>query len=237
MNEPVRRRAVVVEDSREYQILVTSVLEVAGFAVDVFSNGEHALEAIKTNEPTIVLLDLLLEGIGGLEVCRQLRTFSDVYVLMLTSRSEEMDRIIGLTVGADDYLSKPFSPRELVARIDAILRRPRARLSTTADHAKTHRFGDVVIDTAARCAYKSGEIVELTPIEYRIIEVLVVNHDHAVSRDHLSEAVWGTDWFETQHALDVHVSNLRKKLGDQTPGARFIQTVRGFGYRVNSSPS
>ncbi len=172
----------------------------------------------------------MLPGLDGVEVCRQVRTFSDAYVLMLTARSEEIDRIVGLSVGADDYLVKPFSPRELVARIKAMLRRPRAT-RVSAARAAAGAAG-LEVDEARHEVRVDGEPVELTATEFAILAAFARDPGVVVSRSALLDRVWGREFVGDDHLVDVHVANLRRKLGDDPAAPRFVETVRAVGYRL-----
>jgi len=218
-------RILVVDDEPPIVELVRSYLLREGWTVDVATDGPTAVEKARTNPPDVIVLDLMLPGIDGIEVCRQVRTFSDAYVLMLTARSEEVDRIVGLSVGADDYLVKPFSPRELVARIKAVLRRPRAiaRPSTTPG---------LELDEARHIVRVDGMNVELTATEFGILAALARSAGVVLSRAALLEQVWGSEFTSDDHLVDVHVGNLRRKLGDDPSVPRFIETVRALGYRL-----
>ena len=224
-------RALVVDDEEHLARLVADYLAREGFTVQVALDGEHAVELARAARPDVVVLDLMLPGIDGVEVCRQLRTFTDAYVIMLTARAEEVDKLIGLAVGADDYLTKPFSPRELVARVRAMLRRPRGQERGDGESA-ARRFGDLVIDPAAREVSVAGGPVELTRLEFDLLEVLSARPRLAFSRRQLVERVWGEDWFGDEHIVDVHIVRLRRKLGDDPAHPRFVLTVRGVGYRL-----
>jgi len=180
----------------------------------------------------VVVLDLLLPGVDGLEVCRQLRTFSDAYVIMLTARAEAIDRIIGLEVGADDYLIKPFSPRELVARIRAMLRRPRQRgKQNVVPEPLVQQFGVLLIDHGRHEVTLAGTIIHLTVLEWNLLTTLTAHSGFVFTREQLLEQVWGTGYFGDEHVVDVHIANLRKRLHDDVRGLRYIETVRGVGYR------
>jgi two-component system, OmpR family, alkaline phosphatase synthesis response regulator PhoP len=228
------QRALVVDDEQHLRNLVQGYLEREGFVVEVADNGRTALELARQHPPTVVVLDLMLPEMDGLEVCRQLRTFSDAYVIMLTAKAEEIDRIIGLEVGADDYLTKPFSPRELIARIRAMLRRPRHHGGPGApvpDSTPPQRFGELTIDHERREAVLAGDIVPLTPLEFALLTTLAAHPGRAFTRAQLLERVWGEDYFGDDHVVDVHIANLRRKLGEDSSAPRFVETVRGVGYR------
>jgi DNA-binding response OmpR family regulator len=226
-----QRRVLVVDDERSFARLVASYLERAGYAVECVFDGAAALEAARRAEPDVVVLDLMLPEVDGLEVCRRLRTFSDCYVLMLTARAEEVDRLIGLEIGADDYVTKPFSPRELVARVRAMLRRPRVPVRAPVEEPP-RRFGPLEIDTAGREVRLNGRLIELTRIEFDVLAALSARPKVAFSRAQLIEAVWGDSWVGDEHLVDVHVAHLRRKLADDPGAPRFIRTVRGIGYRM-----
>ncbi len=228
MGDGTGARALVVDDAAEFRELVASVLRSEGFVVELAADGPAALAAARSFAPEVVLLDLGLPGMDGVEVCRRLRTFTDAYVVMLTGREEEIDKLIGLSVGADDYVTKPFSARELVARVRAMLRRPRA----VAGAAATRRIGALEVDPAAREAKVAGAVVELTRIEFDLLDALSERPRTALSRGQLLERVWGPNWFGDDHVVDVHVSKLRQKLGDDARAPRYIRTVRGVGYRL-----
>jgi DNA-binding response OmpR family regulator len=220
---------LVVDDEPLIVELVRGYLQREGMTVLVAGDGPAALELTRREAPDVVVLDLMLPGLDGVEVCRQLRTFSDAYVLMLTARSEEIDRVVGLSVGADDYLVKPFSPRELVARIRALLRRPR----TTAVAASFPEA--LAVDQARHEVRVDGEPIELTPTEFSLLATLARDPGLVLSRQQLLDEVWGVDYVADDHLVDVHVANLRRKLGDDPDAPRFIETVRGVGYRLVAS--
>lgn len=223
------RTLLIVEDEDRLRDLLRGYLEREGFRVVLARDGVQALSLARSERPDLVILDLMLPGIDGLEVCRRLRTFSDAYVLMLTAKAEEMDRVIGLEVGADDYLTKPFSPRELVARVRAMLRRPRNAGDVQA--LPLLQFGPLTIDTARHEASLAGEPLKLTNLEYALLSVLASAPGRVFTRGQLLERVWGNDYFGDDHVIDVHIANLRKKLGDDPAQPKFIITVRGVGYR------
>jgi DNA-binding response OmpR family regulator len=225
----VRIRVLVVDDEAPIRALVRGYLEVEGFEVREADTGPDALAAARTWVPELVVLDVMLPGLDGVEVCRQIRTFSDAYVLMLTARDEEIDRIIGLTVGADDYLVKPFSPRELVARAKALLRRPRNR--SMREQGPRLPTG-LAIDEGRREVIVDGRPVELTALEFDVLATLARDPGTVARRATLLDRVWGADFVADEHLVDVHVANLRRRLGDDADRPRFIETVRGVGYRL-----
>jgi DNA-binding response OmpR family regulator len=227
---PVGTRTVlVIEDEATIAQAVAARLRSEGFAVEVAVDGPGGVDACARLQPDLVVLDLMLPGIDGIEVCRQLRTFCDAYVLMLTARSEEIDRVVGLTVGADDYLAKPFSPRELVARVKALLRRPRTSPTPAAAPVLAH---GLEVDVARHVVRVDGATVELTPLEFGVLAVLASEPGVVVSRARIFDEVWDEGPLIDNHLVDVHVANLRRKLGDDPERPRFVETVRGVGYRL-----
>ena len=226
---------MVVEDEVELAALVASYLERDGFEVTTCHDGASAVDVAREVDPDVVVLDLGLPGLDGVEVCRRLRTFSDAYVVMLTARSDEVDTLIGLSVGADDYMTKPFSPRELMARVQAMLRRPRpiggAPRSEDQDRP---RFGPLVVDPVGRDVWLADEPVALTRTEFDLLAALAERPHQAFSRRQLIERVWGPTWVGDEHLVDVHVGHLRRKLGDDATAGRYIRTVRGVGYRMGT---
>ena len=223
-------RALIVEDEEHLAQLVADYLARDQIAAEIAADGERALEMARASRPDVVVLDLMLPGIDGIEVCRRLRTFSDAYVIMLTARAEETDKLIGLAVGADDYMTKPFSPRELTARIRAMLRRPRG--PQLGDGGPARRFGDLVIDPEAREAAVAGSPADLTKLEFDLLDVLSSRPRAVFTRRQLVDRVWGQDWFGDEHIVDVHVMRLRRKLGDDADRPRYVLAVRGVGYRM-----
>lgn len=230
-------RALVVDDEEALADVVASYLVRDHFEVTVRHSGAEALAVAREVDPDVVVLDLGLPGIDGLEVCRRLRTFSDAYVVMLTARDTEMDTIVGLSVGADDYITKPFSPRELVARIRAMLRRPRAAamaVPPTARVAAARVFGPLSIEVDSRQVFLDGDSISLTRTEFDILAALSSRPGVVRTRRQLIDAVWGEPWVGNDHLVDVHVGHLRRKLGDDAADPRFVFTVRGVGYRMGS---
>jgi two-component system alkaline phosphatase synthesis response regulator PhoP len=223
---------LIVDDEPNLVDLVQSYLEREGFTVASASDGPSAVETARRLQPDVVVLDLMLPGFDGLEVCRRLRQFSDAYVLMLTARTEEVDRVVGLEVGADDYLGKPFSPRELVARLKAMLRRPRgasARLSPE-DLPPPRRFGELALDQARHEVTLRGQPLSLTAREFALLTALAAQPGRVFSRAQLLEQVWGAEYYD-DHVVDVHLANLRHKLEPDPTHPVYIETMRGVGYR------
>lgn len=216
---------LVVDDEPPIRELVRSYLAREGMEVSTATDGPSALEAVRAFRPDLVVLDLMLPGLDGIEVCRQLRTFSDAYVIMLTARDEEVDRIVGLSIGADDYVVKPFSPRELVARVRAVLRRARTPGSSEP-------VPGLEVDVTGRLVTVDGSEIRLTNIEFALLVALVGRPGVVHSRADLIDRVWGPDFVGDDHVLDVHVANLRRKLGDDRASPRFVETVRGIGFRL-----
>ena len=222
----VQLTVLVVDDEIALAGVVTGYLEREGFTVVQAYDGPTAVELARTTHPDLIVLDVMLPGFDGVEVCRQVRQFTDAYIIMLTARDEEVDKVVGLSVGADDYLVKPFSPRELIARVRAMLRRPR---SVPVDPAII-TIGDLAVDEESRTVSVAGAPVELTRTEFDLLATLATRPRLAFSRRQLIDAVWGSDWFGDEHLVDVHVGHLRRKLGDDASEARYIRTVRGVGY-------
>ena len=226
-------RALVVEDETDLAALVGSYLERAGFDTTLTHDGLQAVATAREVDPDVVVLDLGLPTLDGVEVCRQLRTFSDAYVVMLTARSDEVDTLIGLSVGADDYMTKPFSPRELMARISAMLRRPRTSRPAGEEHTG-RTFGALVVDIEGRDVWVDGEPVALTRTEFDLLAALVERPRMAFSRRQLIDRVWGETWVGDEHLVDVHVGHLRRKLGDDAAEGKYVRTVRGVGYKMGT---
>ena len=221
-------RVLVVDDEPPIVELLSGYLVREGWSVETAADGPSGLDAVRNLDPDVVVLDVMLPGIDGVEVCRQLRTFSDAYVLMLTARGEEIDRIVGLTVGADDYLLKPFSPREVVARIKALQRRPRRAAGSDGGSVPD----GLAVDAGRRLVQVDRSPVELTALEFNLLGALAREPGIVVSRQALLDALWGAEYAGDDHLVDVHVANLRRKLGDDPASPRFIETVRGVGYRL-----
>lgn len=225
-------KVLVIDDEKPLLRLVEQYLHREGMNVATTSDGADAVEMVRNQDPAVVILDLGLPGMDGVEVCRQIRNFSDCYVVMLTARAEEVDRLIGLSVGADDYVTKPFSPRELVLRVRAMLRRPR---QGWAADSRVVEIGALRVDLAGREVHLRGAPVELTRTEFDVLAALISEQGVAISRRELITRVWGQDWFGDKHLVDVHVGHLRRKLGEDPTDPEFIHTVRGIGYKAGSA--
>ncbi len=220
---------LVVDDDVELCDLVQEYLTTEGFSLKAVHNGEQGLQQALTNQYALVVLDVMLPGINGFEVLRRIRSVSKIPVLLLTARGEDVDRIVGLEIGADDYLPKPFNPRELVARIRAILRRTRP-VSAANVAPEVVRVGDVELDPATRSVLRAGQAVELTSVEFNLLEVLLREAGRVVTRERLVNAVLGRKFMPFDRSIDMHVSKVRRKLGDSEEDGDHIKTIRGVGY-------
>jgi two-component system, OmpR family, alkaline phosphatase synthesis response regulator PhoP len=219
-------RILVIDDEPSIVNLVTAYLKPEGFEVYTASDGLSGLKAARVFKPDLVVLDLMLPGMDGMEILSHLRRESSVYVILLTARTEETDKIVGLSVGADDYVTKPFSPRELVARIKAALRRIQSGAGWGSEN-ELLAFRHVRMDTEARQVFVDDRQVELTAVEFDLLKKLAQNRGRVLTRQQLLEAVWGGTYYGEMRVVDVHLGHVRQKLG----GDNFIVTVRGVGYR------
>jgi DNA-binding response OmpR family regulator len=222
-------RILVIDDDVELCSLVGEYLEPEGFGVEFVYDGERGLERALSGNHLLVVLDVMLPGMNGLEVLRRIRNTSRIPVLLLTARGEDVDRIVGLEVGADDYLPKPFNPRELVARIRAILRRTHGEPGE-GRVPEVLQVGDVELDPATRTVRQRGKPVELTSVEFNLLQVLLREAGRVVTRERLVDAVLSRKFSPFDRSIDMHVSKVRKKLGDSDSGMDHIKTVRGVGY-------
>ena len=227
---PGKRTVLVVEDEESITTPLTAALAREGFEAAVAPTAAQGLALAGTLEPDLVLLDLMLPDGSGLDVCRELRKTSSVPIIVVTARGDEADRIVGLELGADDYVVKPFSARELVARIRAVLRRYEAKPEQEGEGRL--QVGPLVIEPARRTASLDAEPLELSRKEFDVLSLLAREAGRVVTRERLLEEVWDTNWFGSTKTLDVHVSSLRRKLGDDPAEPRFIHTVRGVGFRL-----
>lgn len=226
--EPRRVRILVVDDDDNVRHLVSAYLEREGYEVTEAADGHAAVREVERSCPDLIVLDLMLPGIGGLQVARKLTATRDVPILMLTARGEEDDVLRGFEAGADDYLVKPFSPKVLIARVRAILRRTGLEAEEPEGPLEV---GDLVIDTKSREVRVAGREVELTNIEFDLLRVLAEHQGWVYSREQLLEQVWGYDYLGDSRVVDVHIANLRKKINDDPADPKYVRTVRGVGYK------
>lgn len=218
---------LLIEDEASIQNIVRTYLESSGFTVTVKDNGVDGLESALNEKPDLVILDLNLPKMDGIEVATRLRQQSDVYILMLSARSEEVDKVAGLRLGADDYLTKPFSPRELVARVEALLRRAKRPLSPATPHLT---FANLTLNEAAHEAAVNGQALDLTATEFQLLLVLTKHAGQVLSRQQLIDHVWGESFFGNDRVVDVYVGQVRRKVQEHAT-APLIETVRGVGYK------
>ena len=228
------RRILVVDDEQKIRSLVASYLRSDGFEVVEATDGKEAVEAVSMRKPDLVVMDIRMPGMDGFEALNEIRRLSDVYVILLTARAEETDRIIGLSVGADDYVTKPFSPRELVARVKAVLRRSRA--GTAAGSADRLMFDSVIVDVGRREVFRDESVVDLTALQFDLLATLAESPGRVFTRRQLIERVWGWDFFGDERIVDAHIRNLRNALGDDAADPQVIGTVRGVGYKLVAVP-
>jgi two-component system alkaline phosphatase synthesis response regulator PhoP len=224
-------KILVIDDEPSIVKLVAAYLKPEGYQVLTATDGPSGLKAARTFKPDLVILDIMLPGMDGIELLSRLRRESDVYVILLTAKTEETDKIVGLSVGADDYVTKPFSPRELTARVKAALRRIQTGPSSSVERTVLS-FNHVQIDAAARKVTVDGMPIELTAIEFDLLHALAQNHGRVLSREQLLEKVWGGEYFGEMRVVDVHLGHVRQKLGNDA----LIATVRGVGYRFEDEP-
>ncbi len=226
------RTLLVVDDDERLRSLLAEYLGGRGYTVLTAEGGQPGLDRLRGGGVDLVVLDVMMPDLDGFEVCRRIRAFSKVPVIMLTARGDELDRIVGLEIGADDYLPKPFNPRELLARIQAVLRRTEA--APEVDGAL--RAGPLSIDVDRRTASLDGEALQLTTTEFEILRTLVANAGRVIPRERLMELARGEEWAAYDRSVDVHISHLRRKLGDDSRQPVFIKTVRGVGYTLPRDP-
>ncbi|MCE5254198.1 MAG: response regulator transcription factor [Actinomycetia bacterium] len=222
---------LVVDDDENLRRLVAAYLESEGYEVEQAADAEAALASVKRHEPDLILLDLMLPGLSGLEVARRVRVKRQIPILMLTARGSEDDMLQGFDAGADDYLVKPFSPKVLVARVRALLRRSGAGLQ---EEEKKLTVGDISIDDKTREVRVGGREIELTTTEFDLLRVLAEHPGWVYTREELLESVWGYKYLGDSRLVDVHIANLRKKIGDDPTDPQFVRTVRGVGYKLQS---
>ncbi len=223
-------RVLVVDDEIALADIIASYLKREGFEATTVNDGITAVEAARTLRPDLIVLDLMLPGLDGIEVCKEVRKFSDAYIIMLTARDEEVDKIVGLAVGADDYMVKPFSTKELIARVRAMLRRPRVAAEPTK--TETVHIGELEIDVDMRIVRIGERTIDLTRTEFDLLATMARRPRVAFSRRQLIDSVWGETWYGDEHVVDVHVGHLRKKLGDDSDQPHYVRTIRGIGYAI-----
>ena len=234
-------RVLVADDEAQIRVVLRAYLEREGYEVEEAATGKDALALATSFRPDLVLLDIGLPDMDGLEVLRQIRITSEVYVVMVTARAEEVDLLVGLSVGADDYVAKPFSPREVVARVKTVLRRGRnvpevVTAATPAPVASAWQFVGLAIDPDRREVRAGDELVELSALEFDLLAALASSPGRVFSRAQLLERVWGYAFFGDERVVDVHVRNLRRALGDDATSPSIIGTVRGVGYKFLKEP-
>jgi DNA-binding response OmpR family regulator len=227
--DPTKRRVLVADDESRIRDLVRSYLEAEGFEVDTAADGVEALDLARDRHPDLVLLDVMMPGIDGIEVLRRLRTESDVYVIMLTARADEVDTLIGLSVGADDYVTKPFSPRELVARVKTVLRRGRGGGQEQAPECL--QFDGLTIDIARHEVVRDTTTISLSALEFALLVALALAPGRVLTRTQLLRQVWGWDFYGDERVVDVHIRSIRRALGDSADAPKVVGTVRGVGYK------
>ncbi len=223
-------RILVIDDDVELCALVSEYLTAEGFQVESVNEGTRGLERVLSGDHSLIVLDVMLPGLNGFDVLRRIRNSSRIPVLLLTARGQDVDRIVGLEIGADDYLPKPFNPRELVARIRAILRRTKADGSGAPLAPEVLRVGDVELDAGTRTVLQKGKPVELTSVEFNLLQALLREAGRVVPRERLVDLVLSRKFSPFDRSIDMHVSKIRKKLGDADAGTDHIKTVRGVGY-------
>ncbi|WP_026532021.1 response regulator transcription factor [Arthrobacter sp. H41] len=234
-NPSPQRTALVVEDDQDIRDLLSATLRMNGFLTFEAPNGHEGLALVRAHQPDLITLDLNLPDLDGVEVCRQARALSDAYIVMVTARQEEIDRLIGLEIGADDFIGKPFSPREFSARVSAMFRRPRTgpqQAVPPSDGNAVLRHDGLLVDVEGRVVTLDGVELALTRIEFDLLETLLTGAQRVWTRESLLSRVWGDGWGQDHHLVEVHIRNLRKKLGEDASTPRFIRTVRGVGYRM-----
>ena len=221
---------IIVEDEKKIADLLRDYLVGAGFKVTVLDRGGEVVRLVRKNPPALILLDIMLPDLNGTDICREIRKISNVPIIMITARVEEVDRLIGLELGADDYICKPFSPREVVARVKAVLRRG----GGPEPAGRKLVFGDLVLDESAHTASVDDRILDLTPSEFGLLKVLMAHPDRVFTRSELLDKVQGYQFEGYDRTIDTHVKNLRKKISDKLPDRELIRTVYGVGYKLSA---
>ncbi|MDI3533899.1 MAG: two-component system, OmpR family, alkaline phosphatase synthesis response regulator PhoP [Thermosediminibacterales bacterium] len=222
---------MVIDDESHILELISYNLEKEGYRVIACETGEEGLKLIEKYQPDLIILDLMLPGIDGLEVCKKIRnteSISGIPIIMLTAKSEEIDKVVGLEMGADDYITKPFGVRELIARVRALLR----RIIREKEESGLIKIGELTIDTESYKVYKNNKEIKLTSKEYELLKLLAINRGKTLTRDHLLDKIWGYDYYGETRTIDVHIRHLRKKIEDEDREPKYIHTVRGIGYSL-----
>lgn len=227
----MEEKILVVDDEEHIRELIKFNLEKNGYGVQCAVDGNEALAYVKNHIPKLILLDLMLPGIDGYDVCKKIRAdknTSNIPIIMITAKGEEIDKILGLELGADDYITKPFSVRELIARVKAILRRVNSK-----DNGKVYSFGNIFVDFQKHLVLKNGEEIDLTLKEFELLQILMENEGKVMTREILLDKIWGYEYIGETRTVDVHIRHLRKKVEEDDKNPRYIQTIRGIGYRFN----
>lgn len=229
----MKEKILIVDDEKSIIELLTMSLEREGFEVFSASNGEKAIELTSSKNPDLIVLDIMLPDIDGFEICKKLREVVNIPIIMLTARTEDVDKVVGLEIGADDYITKPFNPRVLIARIKAVLRRTKEKpKESTGDAQAVIKAGDLKIDCSRYLVTRSGKQIKLTPKEFAILSLLAKKPDQIFTRQVILEQVWGYDYYGDSRTVDVHLQRLRKKIEKNPAKPKIIETVRGVGYRI-----
>jgi len=222
-------RVLVIEDEEKLRLVLQKYIEAEGYIAELVADGSHAIEAVRSNKPDIILLDIMLPGKSGIDICKEVRQFSQVPIIMITAKVEEIDILLGLELGADDYICKPFSPRQVIARVKAMLRRNNIA-HEPLEHTETHD-GNLSLETSCYTATLEGQNLDLTPVEFRILTALYGPPARVLNRNQLMDAMYDDHRAVSDRTVDSHVANLRKKLKTISPQSEFIQPVYGVGYR------
>lgn len=225
---PPLLRVLIVEDEPRLAALLADYLKAAGYATETIADGREVIPQVRANPPDVLLLDLMLPGRDGLDICRELRSFSDLPVIMMTAKVEEIDRLLGLELGADDYICKPYSPREVVARVKAIVRRLRRQQEPEVEPA-----GLLVIDEASYSASCNGQALDLTPVEFRLLKAFADAPGRVFSREQLLDNLYSDHRIVTDRTVDSHIKNLRRKLEQASPDQELIRSIYGVGYKLD----
>jgi two-component system response regulator BaeR len=225
------RHILVVEDEDKITRLLCDYLQKAGYRISTQANGDRVISQIKKDMPDLILLDIMLPGMDGMELCREIRKFSKVPIIMITARVEEIDRLLGLELGADDYICKPFSPREVVARVKAVFRRVHAE-----PEAHNLVVGSISLDDKTHQVMIDKQLLNLTPNEFGLLKIMMAQPNRVFSRSELINRVQGYDFEGYDRTIDTHIKNLRQKIGEILPGQEIISTVYGVGYKFNAEP-